>query len=80
MPLSVSPTSTHRRPSTTDGTVNQDFRPPSPGELIRSSSNAVSRSRFRAGIMCHRIRAAMKDTEFAKLMGQVEVDETGHAR
>src|SRR2546426_11135047 len=29
-----------------------------------------------AWYMCHRIRAAMKDTEFAKLLGQVEVDET----
>ena len=26
--------------------------------------------------MCHRIRAAMKNTEFGKLMGEVEADET----
>jgi len=29
-----------------------------------------------AWYMCHRIRAAMKDNGFAKLMGEVEVDET----
>ena len=29
-----------------------------------------------AWYMCHRIRAAMKDGGFAKLMGEVEVDET----
>jgi transposase-like protein len=29
-----------------------------------------------AWYMCHRIRAAMRDGDFAKLMGQVEVDET----
>jgi len=29
-----------------------------------------------AWYMCHRIRAAMKDSTFPKLMGQVEVDET----
>ncbi|MGD9728161.1 MAG: IS1595 family transposase [Nitrospiraceae bacterium] len=29
-----------------------------------------------AWYMCHRIRAAMKDGSFAKLMGEVEVDET----
>ena len=29
-----------------------------------------------AWFMCHRIRAAMKDEGFPKLMGQVEVDET----
>jgi len=29
-----------------------------------------------AWYMCHRIRAAMKDTTFPKLMGEVEVDET----
>lgn len=29
-----------------------------------------------AWYMCHRIRAAMKDTDFSKLMGEVEVDET----
>lgn len=29
-----------------------------------------------AWYMCHRIRAAMKDKHFPKLMGQVEVDET----
>ena len=29
-----------------------------------------------AWYMCHRIRAAMKDTGFPKLMGEVEVDET----
>ncbi len=29
-----------------------------------------------AWYMCHRIRATMKDGEFAKLMGEVEVDET----
>src|ERR1700688_4850419 len=29
-----------------------------------------------AWYMCHRIRAAMQDKEFAKLMGVVEVDET----
>jgi len=29
-----------------------------------------------AWYMCHRIRAAMKDTDFAKLLGEVEVDET----
>jgi transposase-like protein len=29
-----------------------------------------------AWYMCHRIRAAMKNTEFSKLMGEVEVDET----
>ncbi len=30
-----------------------------------------------AWYLCHRLRAAMKDTEFTKLMGIVEVDETG---
>src|SRR5438105_7046830 len=29
-----------------------------------------------AWYMCHRIRAAMKDTDFPKLMGEVEIDET----
>ncbi len=29
-----------------------------------------------AWYMCHRIRAAMKDSSFPKLMGEVEVDET----
>jgi len=29
-----------------------------------------------AWYMCHRIRAAMKDGEFSKLMGEVEIDET----
>ncbi len=29
-----------------------------------------------AWFMCHRIRAAMKNTEFSKLMGEVEADET----
>jgi transposase-like protein len=29
-----------------------------------------------AWYMCHRIRAAMKDGSFAKLMGEVEIDET----
>jgi hypothetical protein len=29
-----------------------------------------------AWYMCHRIRAAMKDSTFPKLMGEVEVDET----
>jgi transposase-like protein len=29
-----------------------------------------------AWFMCHRIRAAMKDNEFPKLMGEVEADET----
>ena len=29
-----------------------------------------------AWYLCHRIRAAMKDGGFAKLMGEVEVDET----
>jgi len=29
-----------------------------------------------AWYLCHRIRAAMKDSTFPKLMGQVEVDET----
>ena len=29
-----------------------------------------------AWFMCHRIRAAMKNTEFGKLMGEVEADET----
>lgn len=29
-----------------------------------------------AWYMCHRIRAAMKDTNFPKLMGEVEIDET----
>lgn len=29
-----------------------------------------------AWYMCHRIRAAMKDTDFSKLLGVVEVDET----
>src|SRR5713226_7113762 len=29
-----------------------------------------------AWYMCHRIRAAMKDSGFSKLMGEVEIDET----